>query len=196
MLLDMLYRLCWTCTEDIIPKITVCLCVHAFVFEMMSRLISKGIIRSFSMRKRRGAVKDLIGILSDCDVCGGFMFNAQRYMYMNDAYFATSTICFPYEVKVFDRILHELQHLDREHPHHFTLDLDQLDRIFEYRFIQSRSYFFPVTSIEREYMFDTLGFLWLHHGSPRYLLCLLEEFVNGLADERVKPLRSTATTTL
>ena len=31
--------------------------------------------------------------------------------------------------------LHELQYLDREHPHHFTLDLDQLDRIFEYRFI-------------------------------------------------------------
>ena len=27
------------------------------------------------------------GIISDCDVCGGFMFNAQHYMHMNDAYF-------------------------------------------------------------------------------------------------------------
>ena len=34
------------------------------------------------------------------------MFNAQRYMHMNDAYFAPSTIWFPYEMKVFDRILH------------------------------------------------------------------------------------------
>ena len=65
------------------------------------------------------------------------MFNAQRYVCMNDAYFAPSAICFLYEVKkVFDRILHELQYLDREYPHHFTLDLDQLDWIFEYRFIQ------------------------------------------------------------
>ena len=55
-------------------------------------------------------------------------------MNMNDAYFAPSTIRFPYEVKkVFDRILRELQYLDREHPHHFALDLDQLDRIFESR---------------------------------------------------------------
>ena len=30
-------------------KITVCLRVHAFVFEMMSRLIAQGIIRSYSM---------------------------------------------------------------------------------------------------------------------------------------------------
>ena len=52
--------------------------------------------------------------------------------------------------KVFDRILHELQYLDREHPHHFTLDLDQLDRIFEYRYIQSSSYSFPATSVELE----------------------------------------------
>ena len=76
---------------------------------------------------------------------------------------------------LFDRILHELEYLDREHPHNFTLDLDQLERIFEYRFIQSRSYSFPVTSIELEYMFDTLGFLWLHHDSPQYLLYLLEK---------------------
>ena len=98
------------------------------------------------------------------------MYNAQRYMHMDDAYFSPSTIWFSYEMKVFDRTLHELQYLDREHPHHFTLDLDQLDRIFEYRFIQSRRYSFPATSEELEYMFDTLGFLWLHHGSPPYLL--------------------------
>ena len=114
------------------------------------------------MRQRRigAAVKPTIGIISNCDVCSGLMFKAQRYMHMNDAYFAPSTIWFPYEMKkVFDRILHELQYLDREHPHHFTLDLDQLDWIFEYRFIQSRSYSFPATSVELEYMFDTLGFL-------------------------------------
>ena len=82
------------------------------------------------------------------------MFNAQRYMHMNDAYFAPSAIWFSYEMKmIFDRILHELQYLDREHPHNFTLDLDQLDRIFEYRFIQSRSYPFPVTNVKLEYSF-------------------------------------------
>ena len=97
---------------------------------------------------------------------------------------------------MFDRILHELQYLDREHPHHLALDLDQLDRIFEYRFIQSRSYSFPVTSIELEYMFDTLGFLWLHHDSPQYMIYLLEKRVGGLTDGRMKPLRSTATNTL
>ena len=90
------------------------------------------------------------------------MFNAKRYMHMNDAYFTPSTIWFPYEMKkVFDRILHDLQYLDREHPHHFILDLDLLDRIFEYRFIQSRSYSFPVTSVELEYTF-------LHHDCPQW----------------------------
>ena len=79
------------------------------------------------------AVKPPIGIISNCDVCGGLMFNAQRYMHMNNAYFAPSTIWFPYELKVFDHILHKLQYFDREHPHHFTLDMDQLDRIFEYQ---------------------------------------------------------------
>ena len=99
---------------------------------MMSRLIAKGIIKSFSMRKQRATVKPVTGIISDCDVGGEFMFYAQRYMSMNDAYFAPSTIRFPYEMKkVFDRILHELQYLERDHPHHFALDLDQLDRIFE-----------------------------------------------------------------
>ena len=106
-------------------------------------------------------------------------------------------LIFPYEMKkIFDRILHELQYLDRDHPRHFTLDLDQLDRIFEYRFIQSRCYSFPDTSVELEYMFDTLGFLWLHHDSPPYLLYLLEKLGDGLSDEGMKPPRSTATTTL
>ena len=44
-------------------------------------------------------------------------------------------------------------------------------------------------------MFDTLGFLWLHHDSPQYLLYPLEKLVDGLADERMNPLRSTSTTT-
>ena len=86
-------------------------------------------------------------------------------MHVKYAYFT------PYEMKkVFDRILHELGYLDTGHPHHFTLDLDQLDRIFEYRFIQSKSFSFPVTSIE----LDTSGFLWLHHDNPQYLLYLLQ----------------------
>ena len=57
---------------------------------MMSRLIAKGIIRSYSMRQRRiaAAVKPLNGIVSNCDICGGLMFNAQRYMHVNYAYFA------------------------------------------------------------------------------------------------------------
>ena len=103
------------------------------------RLIAKGIIRSYGMRRRgriAATVKPPIGIVSNCDVRDGFVFNAQRYMHMNDAYFAPSTIRFPCELKkIFDRFLHELQYLDREHSHLFTLDLDQLDRIFEYRFI-------------------------------------------------------------
>ena len=37
-------------------------------------------------------------------------------------------------------MLHELQYLDKVHPRHFTLDLDQFDRIFHYRFIQSSSF--------------------------------------------------------
>ena len=125
------------CATDVIglvlggynSKVTVCLCVYAF--EMMPRLTPKGIIRSFSMRQwRRATVKPITGIITDCDVCDGFMFNAQRYMNMNDAYFTSSTIRFAYEMmKVFDRILHELQYLDSEHQHHFALNLDQLDRV-------------------------------------------------------------------
>ena len=62
----------------------------------MSQLIAKGIIRSYIMRQRNiaDAVKPPIGIVSNCDVCGGLMFNAQCYMHMNDAYFAPSTIRF------------------------------------------------------------------------------------------------------
>ena len=161
----------------------VCLRVYAFVYEMLSRLIAKGIIRSYCMRQRRGciAVKP-IGIVSNCD---GLMFNAQRYMQTNDACLAPSTIRFTYELKIFDRNLYELQCLDKEHTHHFTLDLDQLDRISEYRFIQSSSYSFPVTNVE--YMFDKFGFLWLHHDSPPYLLYLLEKLVDGLSELRTRP---------
>ena len=100
-------------------------------------------------------------------------------MHTNDAYFAHSTIQFPNELKkIFDRIMHELQY--REHPHHFTLDLDS----------------FPVTNVELEYMFDTLGFLGLHHDSPPYLLYLLEKLVDGISEESTKhtTLRSITTT--
>ena len=53
----------------------------------------------------------------------------------------------------------------------------------------------PFPSVELEYMFDTLGFLWFHHGCPPYLLYLLEKLVDGLSGERMKPQRSTTTTT-
>ena len=81
-------------------KVVVCLRVYAFVNEMMSRLITKGIIRSYSMRRRgRIAAVKPNGIVSNCDVCGGLMFNAKRYMHMNDAYFAPPTIRVPYDSK-------------------------------------------------------------------------------------------------
>ena len=78
-------------------------------------------------------------------------------------------------------------------PHHFTLDLDPLDMIPEYQV--SNCYSFPVTNIELEYIFDTLGFPWLRHDSPPYLLYLLEKLVDGLSDERTRPPRSIATIT-
>ena len=162
------------------------------LYTRLSQLIAKGIIGSYIIWQRHigAALKPPTSIVSNCDVCGGLMFNAQHYMHMNDAYFALSTIWFPYEMKkIFDWILHELQYLDREHSHHFTLDLDQLDRIFEYRFI-------PATSVELEYMFDTLCFLWLHHGSPPYLIHLLGKLVDRLSDERMNPPHSTTTCTL
>ena len=98
--------------------------MYAFVYKMMSRLIAEVIIRSYSMRQRRFAaiVKPPNGIVSNCEVSDGPMFNAQRYMHVNDAYFALSTIRFPYELKkIFGRILHELQYLDKVHPHHFRV---------------------------------------------------------------------------
>ena len=59
------------------------------------------------MRQRRiaAAVKPPNGIVSNCDVCGGLMFNAQSYMHTNDAYFAPTTIRFPHELKkIFNEI--------------------------------------------------------------------------------------------
>ena len=58
------------------------------------------------------------------------MFNAHRYVYVNDSYFASSTIRFPHGLKkIFDQILHELKYLDKVLTRHFTLDLDQLERV-------------------------------------------------------------------
>ena len=71
------------------------------------------------MQQRRiaAAVKPPNGIVSNC-VCGGFMFSAQRYMHVDDANFAPSTIRFPYELrKIFGWVLHELLYLDKGHPH-------------------------------------------------------------------------------
>ena len=81
-------------------------------------------------KKRRSISKPVAtGIISDCDLCGGFMFNANCYMHMNDTYFTPDQVVFPYEAKkIFDRIVHELHYLNIENPHHFALDLDQLDR--------------------------------------------------------------------
>ena len=42
------------------------------------------------MSKKRRNTPVAKGIITDCDVCGGFMFNAKRYMQMNDAYFDVS----------------------------------------------------------------------------------------------------------
>ena len=94
------------------------------------------------------------------DVYSGLMLNAQRYMSKNDVYFtSTATIRFPYGIKrLFDRTLSELQYLHEKHPHHFTLDLDLLDRILEYCYIKRGS--FSITDVELEYMFDTLFFMF------------------------------------
>ena len=59
---------------------------------MMSRLIEKGIIRNYNMRRIAAAVKPPNGIVSNCDVCGGLMLNAQRYTHVNDAYSAQSQL--------------------------------------------------------------------------------------------------------
>ena len=157
---------------------------------MMQRLVAKGIARSYIMSKKRRNKPGATGIIADCDVCGGFMFNAKCYMHMDVAYFTPDQVMFPYEAKkIFDRIVYELHYLNIENPHHFTLDLDQLDRTFEHRFLQSKSYSFPVTSVELEYMFDKLGFLWLHHDSPQciiYLLDKLEALLNGERKNHIK----------
>ena len=58
------------------------------------------------MSKKRRNKPVSTGIISDCDVCGGFTFNAKRYMHMNDAYFTQDQVMFPYEAKkIFDRIV-------------------------------------------------------------------------------------------
>ena len=91
----------------------------------MQRLVAKGIVRSYSMSKKRRNKPVATGIISDCDVCGGFMFNDKRYMHMNDAYFTPDQVMFPYEAKkIFDRIVHELHYLNIETSHHFALDSD------------------------------------------------------------------------
>ena len=95
---------------------------------------------------------------------------------------------FPYEAKkIFDRIVHELHYLNIENPHHFALDLDQLDRIFEYRFLQSKSYSFPVTCVE--YMFGTLGFLWIHHNSPLYMIYILDKLATWFSGDGKNPVK-------
>ena len=95
------------------------------------------------MCKKRRNKPVAAGIITDCDVCGGFMFNAKRYMHLNDAYFTPDQVMFPYEAKkIFDRIVHELHYLNIENPHHFPLDLDQLARIFEFSFCKVRSILF------------------------------------------------------
>ena len=123
--------------------------------------------------------------ISDSDVCGGFVSNAKRYMHMNDAYFTPDQVMFPYEAKkIFDRIV-----MNIENPHHFAPDLDRLDRIFEHRFLQSKSYSFPVTSVDLEDMYDTLGFLWPHHDSPQYMIYLLDKLVAWLDGDRKNPAK-------
>ena len=63
------------------------------------------------------------------------MFNAQRYMHTNDAYFAPSTVRFPYELKkILDRILHELQFLHHDSPLYLLYLLEKLvDGLYEER---------------------------------------------------------------
>ena len=38
-------------------------------------------------------------------------------------------------------------------------------------------------------MFDTLGFLWLHHDSPQYMINLLDKVVAWLDGERKNPTK-------
>ena len=153
----------------------------------MNRLVASKIIRSRSVKKE---------ITSHCSVCNGFMFNAKRYMCMDDAYFTSNQITIPFEAKqIFSKIIHVLNYLDNQH--HFALDLDQLERIFDYRYLQSSTSSFPVTVTELEYMFDTLGFLWIHHNSPQYMFYLVEQLAALFAADRENPLvKCTTETTL
>ena len=153
----------------------------------MNRLVASKIIRSRS-------VKQVLVIVSRCPVCNGFMFNAKRYMYMDDAYFTSNQITFPIEAKrIFSKIKHVLNYLDNQH--HFMLDLDQLGRIFEYCYLQSSTSSFPVTVTKLEYMFDTLGFLWIHHNSPQYMFYLIEQLAALFAADWENPLEKCTTET-
>ena len=153
----------------------------------MNRLVASKIIRSRSVKK-------VIVIASRCSVCDGFMFNAKWYMHMDDAYFTSNQITFPIEAKqIFLKIMHVLNYLDSQH--HFTLDLDQLRRIFEYCYLRSSTSSFPLTLTELEYMFDTLGFLLIHHNNPQYMFYLIEQFTDLFAAYRENPLEKCTTET-
>ena len=73
-----------------------CLFVSVRRCTMMQRLVAKSIARSNSMSKKRRSIPKPVAtdIISDCGVCGGFMFNAKRYMLMNDAYFTPDQVDF------------------------------------------------------------------------------------------------------
>ena len=151
----------------------------------MNRLVASKIVRSRSVKK---------AIASHCSVCNGFMFNAKRYMHIDDAYFASNQITFPLEAKrIFSKIMHVLQ--QQQNNHHFALNLDQLQRIFEYLRIPLNTFKVPVTVTELEYMFDTLGFLWIHHNSPQYIFYLIEQLASLLAADRENPLEKCTTGT-
>ena len=108
-------------------------------------------------------------------------------MHMDDAYFTSNQVTFPFEAKqIFLNIIHVLNYLDNQH--HFALDLDQLGIIFDYRYLQSSTSSFPVTVAELEYMFDTLGFLWIQHYSPQYMFYLVEQLAALFAADRDNPL--------
>ena len=153
----------------------------------MHRLVANRIVRSRSVKK-------VVEIASHCSVCNEFMFNAKRRMHMDDAYFTSNQITFPFEAKqVFSKIIHILNFLDDQHL--FALDLDQLGRIFDYRYLQSSTSSFPVTVAELEYVFDTLGFLWIHHNSPQYMFYLVEQLATLFAADRENPLEKYTTET-
>ena len=153
----------------------------------MNRLVASKIIRSRSVKK-------VPVITSHCAVCNGFMFNAKRYIHMDDAYFTSNQVIFPFEAKqIFSKIIRVLNYLDNQH--HFALNLDQLGRIFDYSYLQSTTSSFPVTVTELEYMFDTLGFLWIHHNSTQYMFYLVEQLAALFDADRENPLEKCTTET-